>query len=234
MGDLLDFFDPRKPINKVILKVTFIVNLMTIVISSMFLFKAPDFGRVRMTAFDEPPPDTDEHHVCSQEEWAAFINQEERKLLDAGLESVCGIGTSDIETVVRSDMDGIEGRSLNTMARTIAANELTEDSVDLRKIYNFDHNEYSYKLPIIDMKERILSTINGNQIVIISGPTGCGKSTQVPQYILDQSALERKMVNIVVTQPRKIAASSVARRVCEEREWKIGGLVGYQVNWEQR
>ena len=193
------------------------------------LLKAPDFGRVRLTAFDEPPPDTDEHYVCSQEEWAAFINREERKLLDAGLESVCG--TSEVETVVRSDMDGIEGRSLNTMARTVAANDMTEDSVDLRKIYNFDHNDYSYKLPIIDMKERIISTINGNQIVIISGPTGCGKSTQVPQYILDQYALERKMVNIVVTQPRKIAASSVARRVCEEREWKIGGLVGYQVNW---
>ena len=181
-----------------------------------------------MSAFDEPPPDTDQHYVCSQEEWDAFINKEQQKLLDAGIESsVCG--ASEIETVVRSDMDGIEGRSLNTMARTVAANELTEDSVDLKKIYNFEHNDYSYKLPIIDMKERILSTVNGNQIVIISGPTGCGKSTQVPQYILDQHAMERKMVNIVVTQPRKIAASSVARRVCEERQWKIGGLVGYQV-----
>ena len=123
-----------------------------------------------MTAFDEPPPDTDEHHVCTQEEWAAFINKEEQKLLDAGTESV--YGTSEIETVVRSDMDGIEGRSLNTMVSTVAANDITEDSVDLRKIYNFEHNEFSYKLPIIDMKERILSTVNGNQIVIISGPTG--------------------------------------------------------------
>ena len=58
---------------------------------------------------------------------------------------------------------------------------------------------------------------------------GCGKSTQVPQYILDHLAFKRKMVNIIVTQPRKIAARSVAERVCQERGWNIGGLVGYQV-----
>ena len=58
---------------------------------------------------------------------------------------------------------------------------------------------------------------------------GCGKSTQVPQYILDNLAFKRKMVNIIVTQPRKIAARSVAERVCQERGWTIGGLVGYQV-----
>ena len=69
--------------------------------------------------------------------------------------------------------------------------------------------------------------------MVLSGPTGCGKSTQVPQYILDQHAMERKMVNIIVTQPRKIAASSVARRVCEERGWKVGGLVGYQVGLDR-
>ena len=74
---------------------------------------------------------------------------------------------------------------------------------------------------------------SGNQIVVLSGPTGCGKSTQVPQYILNQHALERRNVNIVVTQPRKLAASSLAKRVCEERDWKLGGLVGYQVGLDK-
>ena len=69
--------------------------------------------------------------------------------------------------------------------------------------------------------------------MILSGPTGCGKSTQVPQYILDQYAREKKMVNIIVTQPRKIAASSLARRVCQERDWRLGGLVGYQVGLDK-
>ena len=73
----------------------------------------------------------------------------------------------------------------------------------------------------------------GHQISILSGPTGCGKSTQVPQYILDQHAREKKMVNIIVTQPRKIAASSLAKRVCQERDWRLGGLVGYQVGLDK-
>ena len=87
----------------------------------------------------------------------------------------------------------------------------------------------SNKLPIIDQRAEILDTIRANQVVLLSGPTGCGKSTQVPQFILDQHAVLRKPVNILVTQPRKIAASSVARRVCKERGWMLGGLVGYQV-----
>ena len=69
--------------------------------------------------------------------------------------------------------------------------------------------------------------------MVLSGPTGCGKSTQVPQYILNQHAMERRNVNIVVTQPRKLAASSLARRVCQERDWRLGGLVGYQVGLDR-
>ena len=69
--------------------------------------------------------------------------------------------------------------------------------------------------------------------MVLSGPTGCGKSTQVPQYLLAQHALERRHVNIVVTQPRKLAASSLARRVCQERKWRLGGLVGYQVGLDR-
>jgi ATP-dependent RNA helicase TDRD9 len=53
--------------------------------------------------------------------------------------------------------------------------------------------------------------------------------TQVPQFILDQHYEKQKICNIVVTQPRKIAAISVAKRVCEERKWDMGKVVGYQV-----
>ena len=69
--------------------------------------------------------------------------------------------------------------------------------------------------------------------MIISGSTGCGKTTQIPQFILDLHASRRQPVNIVVTQPRRIAAVSVARRVCMEREWPIGKLVGYHVGMDR-
>ena len=64
---------------------------------------------------------------------------------------------------------------------------------------------------------------------IVQGGTGCGKSTQVCQFILDDYVSRGKHCNIVVTQPRRIAAISVARRVCAENEWQVGSICGYQV-----
>ena len=66
-------------------------------------------------------------------------------------------------------------------------------------------------------------------VVVIKGQTGCGKTTQVPQFILDSCAASNVPCDIVVTQPRKIAAISVAKRVCAERGWQMGSIVGYQV-----
>lgn len=66
-------------------------------------------------------------------------------------------------------------------------------------------------------------------MTIVQGATGSGKTTQVPQYILDHYAKMGRYCNIIVTQPRRIAAMSIARRVCSERRWQIGTLCGYQV-----
>ncbi|KAF5272439.1 hypothetical protein FQA39_LY07907 [Lamprigera yunnana] len=97
--------------------------------------------------------------------------------------------------------------------------------------YKFDkHTQDS--LIIDNYREQILGLVNTNEVVIIQGPTGCGKTTRVPQFILDQCKLKEKPVNIVVTQPRRIAAISVAKRVCEEREWPLGGICAYQVGLE--
>jgi ATP-dependent RNA helicase TDRD9 len=63
----------------------------------------------------------------------------------------------------------------------------------------------------------------------VEGFTGCGKTTQVPQFILDNAIEHGHKIRIAVTQPRRIAAISVAQRVCEERGWPVGSLVGYQV-----
>lgn len=85
-------------------------------------------------------------------------------------------------------------------------------------------------LPIYEYRQQILSEIQKNVIVVLEGATGCGKTTQVPQYILDDHAERNLYCNIIVAQPRRIAAASNARRVCRERNWRLGSIVGYQVS----
>ncbi|KAF6352554.1 tudor domain containing 9 [Rhinolophus ferrumequinum] len=93
---------------------------------------------------------------------------------------------------------------------------------------------YTYPdLPINRCKEEVISLIESNSVVIIHGATGSGKSTQLPQYVLDHYTQRCAYCNIVVTQPRKIGASSLARWVSRERAWALGGLVGYQVGLEK-
>ena len=80
----------------------------------------------------------------------------------------------------------------------------------------------------LQMQDRSLCWVNFINITNL-GATGSGKTTQVPQYILDEYAKNQRYCNIIVTQPRRIAAISIAKRVCQERGWTLGSLVGYQV-----
>ena len=69
---------------------------------------------------------------------------------------------------------------------------------------------------------------------MIIGSTGCGKTTQVPQFIFDEAvkAGHGGRTSIVCTQPRRISATSVAQRVAQERAEPIGATVGYQIRLE--
>lgn len=81
------------------------------------------------------------------------------------------------------------------------------------------------KLPAYNYQKEICDIIQNNRVTILSGDTGCGKSTQVPQFVLDSEPT----CNIVVTQPRRISAISIAERVANERCEKVGNVVGYNV-----
>ncbi|KAI5643102.1 helicase associated domain (HA2) domain-containing protein [Phthorimaea operculella] len=113
--------------------------------------------------------------------------------------------------------------------------ELTEEAMtEVYSKYSFKKREDAMKLAIDEFKQEILDRINGFPVVIIEGPTGCGKTTQVPQWILDDSYKKRKPCKVIVTQPRRIAAISIAKRVAHERGWDVGGLVGYQVGLDSK
>ncbi|XP_029973303.1 ATP-dependent RNA helicase TDRD9 [Salarias fasciatus] len=87
--------------------------------------------------------------------------------------------------------------------------------------------------PITKDREKLISLIEQNSVVIIRGSTGSGKTTQLPQYILDHCNEKKQACNIVVTQPRKIGASSIARWVAAQRKCTLGSLVGYQIGLER-
>ncbi|XP_024962086.1 DExH-box ATP-dependent RNA helicase DExH3 isoform X4 [Cynara cardunculus var. scolymus] len=89
-------------------------------------------------------------------------------------------------------------------------------------------------LPAFREKERLLQAIAQNQVIIISGETGCGKTTQLPQYILESEIESGRgaFCNIICTQPRRISAMAVAERVSTERGEPLGESVGYKVRLE--
>ncbi|KAM4867979.1 putative ATP-dependent RNA helicase DHX57 isoform 1-T1 [Thomomys bottae] len=89
-------------------------------------------------------------------------------------------------------------------------------------------------LPAWEERETILKLLSKHQVVVISGMTGCGKTTQIPQFILDDSlnGPPDKVANIICTQPRRISAISVAERVAKERAERVGLTVGYQIRLE--
>lgn len=115
------------------------------------------------------------------------------------------------------------------------------------------------KLPIHKHRDKILEHINNNFITCIQGETGCGKSTQVPKFLLDQDDLAQKTLlalraektppppsiplppltdyrplRCIVTQPRRLACISLAQRVARELGEDTGGIVGYRISGESK
>ncbi|KAA6424000.1 MAG: putative ATP-dependent RNA helicase DHX36-like [Trebouxia sp. A1-2] len=89
-------------------------------------------------------------------------------------------------------------------------------------------------LPIASYRQQILDAVSGNQVVLISGETGCGKTTQVPQYLLDRAWEQGQACRLLCTQPRRISAVSVADRVATERGEAPGDTVGYTIRLESK
>ena len=87
-------------------------------------------------------------------------------------------------------------------------------------------------LPIFEYKEKILELLKTNQIIIIEGETGSGKTTQIPQYLYESGYCNNKK-KICITQPRRVAAMSVATRVAFEMNVKCGHEVGYAIRFEE-
>ena len=87
-------------------------------------------------------------------------------------------------------------------------------------------------LPIFKYSSEIVQTVEDHQVVIVSGKTGCGKTTQIPKMIYNFNQAIRKPVSILVTQPRRVAALNISKRLSYELDCKVGELVGYHIGME--
>src|ERR1043166_3124141 len=87
-------------------------------------------------------------------------------------------------------------------------------------------------LPIWDVHADIVATLRGGNRLVLVAPTGSGKTTQVPQMLLDAGLAGEK--KIVVLQPRRVAARTVAARVAWERNCRLGEEVGYQIRFDDQ
>ncbi|XP_023379781.1 ATP-dependent RNA helicase DHX36 [Pteropus vampyrus] len=113
--------------------------------------------------------------------------------------------------------------------------DLQKKKSDLRYI---EMQHFREKLPSFGMQKELVNMIDNHQVTVISGETGCGKTTQVTQFILD-NYIERgkgSVCRIVCTQPRRISAISVAERVAAERAEPCGNgnSTGYQIRLQSR
>ncbi|XP_035514791.1 ATP-dependent RNA helicase DHX8-like [Morone saxatilis] len=137
-------------------------------------------------------------------------------------------------------MPDYEGRQIAANMRGIGAMP-----VDLPawKRYAFGGNQVSYgkktelsilqqreSLPIFKLKEQLVQAVHDNQILIVVGETGSGKTTQITQYLAEAGYTSRGKIGC--TQPRRVAAMSVAKRVSEEYGCRLGQEVGYTIRFE--
>ncbi|XP_044030649.1 3'-5' RNA helicase YTHDC2 isoform X2 [Siniperca chuatsi] len=95
-------------------------------------------------------------------------------------------------------------------------------------------DSFRRSLPVHERQEEIIQLIRENRVVLVVGETGSGKTTQIPQFLLDECSRNGEPCRIFCTQPRRLAAIAVAERVAAERGESVGQTVGYHIRLESR
>eukprot|EP00160_Parvularia_atlantis_P010428 Unigene203_Nuclearia_a/m.744 Unigene203_Nuclearia_a/g.744 ORF Unigene203_Nuclearia_a/g.744 Unigene203_Nuclearia_a/m.744 type:complete len:743 (+) Unigene203_Nuclearia_a:719-2947(+) len=159
---------------------------------------------------DEPAPNANELFVVPPEESEIATDRQTRYTNRKKAVDIFGPRPENAERLAFSDIaDALPDQN----AAPVHINHLTSD------------------LPITPHQNRILHTIEKNQVAIIKGSTGSGKTTQIPQYLLEAGwCASGRMVGC--TQPRRVAATSVAQRVASEMGVKLGEEVGFAIRFD--
>ena len=149
--------------------------------------------------------------------------------------------SQEIETAMRQDRTRLRNR-LRSIEHALAEGRPQDKNLDrlleeLRKsqelrqkrLSSLSGFEYDPSLPIVAKREEILEVIRREPVVVICGETGSGKSTQLPKFLLELGLAAEGMIGH--TQPRRIAARSVAARLAEEVGSPLGGAIGFKIRF---
>ncbi|XP_038573839.1 ATP-dependent RNA helicase DHX30-like [Micropterus salmoides] len=128
--------------------------------------------------------------------------------------------------------DAITGRPY----RPLSEQEARQLNAHLQDEWERANPGMSVELPVDGHRQRVVSSVQSSRVVVIAGETGCGKTTRLPRFLLEECVRGGKGAecNVLVTQPRRISAVSVAHRVAHEMGPALKHFVGYQVRLESR
>jgi len=158
---------------------------------------------------------------------------EKRRLPTAPLSAAWAMGNAR-GSAGRPTPKAMEDDRADSSERSRGARPERNASVPPRPWGNRNLQAVRESLPVFEYRSKILKAVNSNQVIIVEGETGCGKTTQVAQYILEEAAEKEEPCMVICTQPRRISAISVSERVADERGEHLGGAVGYAVRMESK
>ncbi|WBQ02137.1 ATP-dependent RNA helicase HrpA [Kribbella sp. CA-293567] len=124
-----------------------------------------------------------------------------------------------------------DGKRENALSDITARIEQAEQRVEQRRL-GVPEIRYPEELPVSQLKDEIAAMIRDHQVVVIAGETGSGKTTQIPKICLELGRGVRGMIGH--TQPRRLAARTVAERIAEELDTELGDAIGYAVRFTDK
>ena len=173
-----------------------------------------------LTSFDDPMPEGGVHLLASEvramTDSVAVSRQERHQLLLRQQQQQ--------QSSSSPSAGGKDGMGMSMGAGRVPTN------VQKRPVQSISEQRRS--LPVYERREQLLQGIRDNTVLVVEGETGSGKTTQMTQYIVEAGLHGGKMVGC--TQPRRVAAISVARRVADEVGCRVGEEVGYCVRFDDK
>jgi hypothetical protein len=215
----------------------------------------PEYPPIKAQYLPLPYRDLWEEMEAIRVDWTDMANRQVWRKLDGLLNKTGQEPLSDKTDGDVKEISTVPAEPKNKQKKGRTGNQSSNRNIEpdqrILDAWSARSNSQAYKamleqrntLPIAAFREEIVNTLKSNQVLVLSGETGCGKSTQLPSYLLEDHLSHGLPCKIFVTEPRRISAISLAERVSRELgdrgvetagAGEDGGLVGYSIRLESK